>query len=76
LKAQRWHKEDDEASLMPKIEKLPNKKKQALLPKVGAPVILGRAVYRVSYVNEGRLRFTATLTGIKKKEEEEEEERE
>ena len=44
--------------------KLTNDEKAKILPPEGYLFVLGPCVWRVTYRNLGKLRFTATLTGV------------
>jgi hypothetical protein len=44
--------------------KYPLKLKDTLVPKIGGTFTFGRVRYKVTYVNQSKLRFTATVIGI------------
>ncbi|KKN52300.1 hypothetical protein LCGC14_0613950 [marine sediment metagenome] len=49
---------------MEAVRKAPNSVKKTLLPPLGYVFAIGPLVYAVTYVNEGKLRFSAVLQHI------------
>ena len=48
-----------------KLSDIPNKIKKQALPPIGTQLAIGPFMYRVTYHNEGKATFTASLIGVK-----------